>query len=148
MMSASTGFQENSPPLILDTWPVMEWLKDTGTVAERFDELLARAEAGSLKLVISRITVGEIFYVTARRYGLQEAELVLQLMDDWAVSIAEATEQRVLAAARLKASYPISYGDGFVAGLALELNAPVLTGDADFLRLKEAVSLRVEWMGA
>ena len=148
MIGASMGLPANSRRFVLDAWPVMEWLKDAGVVAERFDSLLAKGEAGEVELMISQITVGEIFYVTAKRYGMVEAEQLLALIEDWTVSIIEASEARVLAAARLKAAHSISYGDAFVAALSLESNAPVLTGDTDFLQLERAVGLQVEWMGA
>ena len=138
----------HSRELVLDTWPVMEWLKDTSGVASRLDELLERSEAGGIELAISRITVGEIFYVTARQYGLEYAEQLRELIKQWPVSIVEATESRVLSAARLKARHTISYADAFVAALAIERNAAVLTGDKDFLDLEQAEVVRVDWMGA
>ena len=148
MISGSMDLPASSGRFVLDAWPVMEWLKDAELVAERFDKLLANSEAGEVELIISQITVGEIFYVTAKRYGIFKAEQLLELMEDWTVVIVEASEARVLAAARLKAGHSISYGDAFVAALSFELHAPVLTGDSDFLQLERAVGLRVEWMGA
>jgi len=41
-------------------------------------------------------------------------------------------EQRVLAAAHIKAHYPLSYADAFAVALAQELDATVVTGDPEF----------------
>jgi ribonuclease VapC len=53
----------------------------------------------------------------------------------------DSTEDRILAAARLKAEYPISYADAFAASLALELGASLVTGDPEFKTIKENLSL-------
>ena len=51
------------------------------------------------------------------------------------------TEERIFAAAWLKAEYPISYVDAFAASLAHELKAAEVTGDPEFNRLKDSLSL-------
>jgi len=53
----------------------------------------------------------------------------------------DATEERILAAARLKTEYPISYADAFAASLAQELGASLVTGDPEFKTIKEKLSL-------
>ncbi len=50
-------------------------------------------------------------------------------------------------AAEIKARQALSLGDAFAAGLALAAEAPLLTGDADFLPLAEH-GLALEWVGA
>ena len=47
-------------------------------------------------------------------------------------------------AAQLKSRYPISYADGFAAATALELAAPLVTGDAE---LRTVADLELEWVG-
>ena len=46
-----------------------------------------------------------------------------------------------LAAAWLKAEYPISYADAFAASLAQELGASLVTGDPEFKKIKQNLSL-------
>jgi len=50
-------------------------------------------------------------------------------------------------AAQLKSIYKISYADGFTGALAMERNAPVVTGDRDFRLLEADGILAVHWMG-
>jgi predicted nucleic acid-binding protein len=57
------------------------------------------------------------------------------------ITFYEATEERILAAARLKAEYSISSADAFAASLALELGAPLVTGDLEFKTIKEELSI-------
>jgi uncharacterized protein len=53
----------------------------------------------------------------------------------------EVTEERNLAAAWLKAKYPISYADAFAASLAQEVGASLVTGDPEFKTIKQNHSL-------
>jgi predicted nucleic acid-binding protein len=59
-----------------------------------------------------------------------------------------ALHEEVYSAARLKATYPISYADAFGASLAIRHGCPLMTGDHDFRDLAEAGVLQLEWLGA
>lgn len=48
-------------------------------------------------------------------------------------------EQRVLAAAHIKAHYPLSYADALAVALAQELDARVVTGDSEFKAVESLV---------
>jgi ribonuclease VapC len=54
--------------------------------------------------------------------------------------------RRVLAAAALKAQYPIAYADAFAAQLARELSLPLLTSDPEFGPLVAAGLLTAVWL--
>jgi ribonuclease VapC len=60
------------------------------------------------------------------------------------ITLIQASEERILAAADLKAQYPISYADAFAAALAKELDAKVVTGDPEFKTLEPAIL--VHWL--
>ena len=47
----------------------------------------------------------------------------------------------MLAAARLKARYAISYADAFAVALAQELGAPVVTGDTEFEQVESLIDV-------
>jgi predicted nucleic acid-binding protein len=51
------------------------------------------------------------------------------------ISFVEATPQRALHAAEVKAKYKLYYLDSFVAALAIEKKAMLVTSDSDFRRL-------------
>ena len=57
------------------------------------------------------------------------------------IQLAEVTMDRVLAAAQVKAQYPISYADAFAVALAQELNATIVTGDSEFKQVESIVKL-------
>ncbi|MFH2074539.1 MAG: PIN domain-containing protein, partial [Pseudomonadota bacterium] len=48
------------------------------------------------------------------------------------VGLVDATKERVLSAARVKAQYPVSYADAFVVATAIEFTATIITGDPEF----------------
>ena len=62
---------------------------------------------------------------------------------DLPITFFEASEERILAAAWIKASHAISYADSFAVQLAQELKAALVTGDPEFEVVKD---LQVLWL--
>jgi ribonuclease VapC len=54
-------------------------------------------------------------------------------------------EEDIIAAAKLKSAYGLSYADAFAGALAMKENAPVITGDPELRELAEVV---MEWIGS
>lgn len=147
-MSESSGLSRSpSADLIVDAWPVLEWLKDREPAATVFGHMLDQADANRLRLDICSVNLGEVFYSFAKEYSLQRSEQMLARFQTSPVRVVEADTDLVFAAARLKAKYPISYADAFGAALSIRSGAPFLTGDEDFLKLEAAGLLRLRWIG-
>jgi len=109
----------------LDSWAVLRWLEGAEPAA-------ARVEAAIDDAAMSWINVGEIFYVVWRASGEDVArDIVADLRA--IVRLDEATPERVLAAARIKAEFPMALGDAFAAATASALDAPLLTGDPELI---------------
>jgi len=84
------------------------------------------------KLFISTINLGEVLYVTERRFGWGTADYCTEaLLQSPNLTVVEATWQRVQAAARIKARGGLALGDCFCAALAQELDATVVTTDPE-----------------
>lgn len=125
---------------VFDTFAILAYfLAEPGGGKVR--ELLGRAESGEISLAMSTINVGEVFYILSRERGRERAQSILADLRSLSIQFYNATEERILVAARLKAEYPISYADAFAASLAIELNAPLVTGDSEFKTIKEKLSL-------
>jgi ribonuclease VapC len=60
------------------------------------------------------------------------------------VAMYSASQARVLAAARVKATHHISYADAFTIALAQELGGTVVTGDPEFKGVESVVP--VMWL--
>ena len=145
-MRASLGVPVNRD-LVLDSWPVMEWLKERQPVVDWFDELIRSAGQDKVRLWLSSINLGEIYYNCWTEWNTARAEDTLATLRALPVQVIHPTEQDVLAAARLKGKYNIAYADCFAIVLATEIRCPVVTGDPDFLKVQRGGVLSVEWVG-
>lgn len=128
---------------VLDTYAVMAWLmKEPGH--ERVHGILRQSLDNRCSAAMSVINLGEIAYIVQRRDGPERAAQMLAYLDTIELQIVEATRQRVLAAANLKAEHAISYADAFAAALAIETEGILVTGDAEFRALEKKV--QIEWL--
>ena len=136
---------DKAEEFVLDSYALLAFLEnDTG--AERVTELLKQAGSGKCRLFMSGINLGEIAYIVERERGLAKAQETLARIDEMPITVIEADRTTVLAAAHLKAGCPVAYADCFAAATALEKQAILLTGDAEFKLIAERFDLKVEWL--
>ena len=133
--------------LLVDSWPVMEWLKGRQPAAAKFRELIERTLAGETALSMSRMNYGEVIYSIRKDLPPHLREQALAAFLQMPMHFYSVDDQLVDEAAALKAVYKISYADAFAAALALRLNVPVVTGDPDFIKLSP-IGLQLYWVGA
>jgi predicted nucleic acid-binding protein len=111
----------------LDSWAVLRLLEGTEPAAARVEQVL---DAG--RPVMSWINLGEVFYIVRRHQSDAEArEVVRDLRARLRLDLP--SEQRVLAAAALKADHRMAYADAFAAATAVAHGATLLTGDPELL---------------
>lgn len=108
---------------------------------ETMQEFFRKAKAGRISLYMSLINFGEIVYLVERRLGLSAAHQFLGKAKIAPIELVPATYQRVIEAAHIKASYPMSYADAFAAALAQEFDAAMLTGDPEFRAVEHLIEL-------
>jgi ribonuclease VapC len=106
--------------------------------------VLEEADAGSARVLMSAINVGEVYYFVRKQYSEAAAEQWRQLSAALPITIEVPTRDEIWDAALLKGKYPISYADAFAAALALKYRCPLLTGDPDFRRV---ANLELDWIG-
>ena len=128
------------PRYVLDSFALLGYLRD-GPVAEQVEALLGDAAQGHTELYMSTISLGEISYILERRRGAVACQEALERLEVFPIQLQEATLERVMAAARLKARYTISYADAFAVALAQELGAPVATGDPEFEQVESLIDV-------
>jgi len=129
----------------LDSYAILSYLEgEEGS--SRVKEILRRAEAGSCRLYLSLINLGEVLYITERENNLAAAQRVLAAIDQLPVLVVPCSRETVLAAAHIKARYPISYADAFAAVTALDNGCVLLTGDPEFRSLAKENLIDVEWL--
>jgi predicted nucleic acid-binding protein len=120
----------------LDSWAVLRFLEGTSPAARRVRQVLRLGRP-----VMSWINLGEVYYAVRREAGAAEAESTLALLRPL-LTLDAATPERVLEAARIKAVYPLAYGDAFAIATAAAHAAVLLTGDPEIT--KRTVACRVE----
>jgi predicted nucleic acid-binding protein len=133
----------NRPAYILDSFAILAYFEHEPG-GERVRDLLVEASKERIQLLLPLVNLGEVAYITERERGLEKTQQMLAVMQQTSIQVLPADYARVMTAAHIKANYPISYADAFVAGAAVEFTATVLTGDGEFQRLSEVVN--VEWI--
>ncbi len=103
--------------------------------------LLEKASLKEVKLYLSLINLGEVFYIFKRERGLKQAEEMILDIDQLPLEKAEIDWLKIKEAAIIKADYPISYADAFTIGLAKELNGSIVTGDPEFEKIEDIVPI-------
>jgi ribonuclease VapC len=123
-------------------------MKGAPHAADQVRRILEESEQGRVELQMSIINVGEVYYILAKNVGPQKAEDFLRDFRRMPVKTVSVPKALIMAAARLKAKYPISYADAIAAETAIRADAPLVTGDPDFKRFIGGDVVQVEWIGA
>ena len=128
------------PAYILDSFAVLAYFQaEAGGAAVR--TVLEAARDRRAVLGMSLMNVGEIYYILYRERGAARAEAALADLRALPVDLYVPTDERILAAARLKAQFPLAYADAFAVALAQELNAVLVTGDPEFKSVESQISI-------
>jgi len=109
--------------------------------AEIVAEILQRATKEGLDRLICVINLGEIIYVTKRRFGDSKKLEVLARVHQLGLKVVPVPEHIVFKAAEIKAEYPISFADCFALACAIEHSAKLVTGDPDFKKTAHLVNI-------
>jgi uncharacterized protein with PIN domain len=129
---------------VLDSYAILALLNNEAG-ATRVASLLNQAKDQEINLHMSLINLGEVAYIVERRHGQEKVRTMLAYLENVGILYEEASKERILAAAHLKARFSIAYADAFAAALAGEYSATLLTGNPEF-RASSTV-LHVEWLG-
>jgi len=130
----------NRPKYILDNYALLAYFQAEPAGAKVRD-ILKEASAGAVAVFLSIISLGEIYYIVARKRGEEKAGEITELVSRLPVGLVDATKERVLAAARVKAQHPVSYADAFVVATAIEFTATIITGDPEFKETESRVAV-------
>ena len=109
------------------------------------NDLLLDAEAGDARLLISAISVGEIYYFLHKTGIGPLAEQWRESAATLPITIEVPNSADIWCAAEIKAQFPLSYADAFAAAMSRKYACPVMTGDAEFRKVRD---LAIYWVGA
>jgi len=127
--------------IVLDSQPVVAYF-EKGEGWESVGELLQSAAEEKIKLSMSVINWGEVYYIALREYGEEHAERVNHALKNMPIEILDVDMELTLQAARLKARGGISYADCFGAALAVRKKAELVTGDREFKAVADVIDIR------
>jgi predicted nucleic acid-binding protein len=122
---------------VLDTYALMAYLRHEKSF-QVVRNIISETLQGKCSAFISVINLGELYYMQARKSGLDKAEKSMKFVKRAGIVIEAATTERVINAAKIKATASLSYADAFAASLAMELNATLVSGDAEYKPLGRA----------
>ena len=128
---------------VLDSFAIISYARGENGAMKVF-ELLNKALLGEIELFLCVINWGEIYYITLRMQGKENAELLRATIARYPITIIEANKELTLKAANYKAFHKISYADAFAAALAKDKKAVLVTGDKEFKSLEKEI--KINWI--
>jgi predicted nucleic acid-binding protein len=129
--------------VVFDSHAILKFAQDE-TGANRVEELLAASRDGGIRAFINEINLGEIYYITIRKMGIEPAREFLEHFHNLPVDIVSASWEIIASASEVKAKYALSYADCFAVASALKHGASVVTGDSEFKNVEHLIE--IDWI--
>ena len=129
--------------ILFDSHALLKFSQDEEG-ADKVEQFLLSSLNRNLKAYLSEINLGEIYYISIRRLGLESAKLYLEQLLDLPIDIVSPSSEIIRGAAEIKAQYAISYADCFAAATALKYSASIITGDPEFKKVDHIAT--IEWL--
>jgi predicted nucleic acid-binding protein len=128
---------------VLDANAVLALLQnERGSIA--VDRLIRRARRAQCRLMISPVSLGEVFYTVYASRGRPDAMRVIAAVEQLPIEMSVVRRRMAIQAAEVKATRGLGYADSYVAALAMSEGGRVVTGDPDFQRAEDLV--RIKWI--
>jgi predicted nucleic acid-binding protein len=125
---------------VLDSFAMIAFYEDEDG-ADITEGILMDITSKKAEGFMSIINWGEIYYSTMREQGAADAERVIKQLSKYPVKLIDADKELTYQAAKLKAQYKIAYADCFAAALSSQLKASLVTGDPEFKKLLDEISI-------
>jgi predicted nucleic acid-binding protein len=129
--------------ILFDSHALLKFSQDEEG-ADKVEQFLLYSLNRNLKAYLSEINLGEIYYISIRRLGLESAKFYLEQLLDLPIDIVSPSSEIIREAAEIKAQYAISYADCFAVATALKYSASIITGDPEFKKVDHIVT--IEWL--
>jgi len=128
---------------VLDSYAMIAYFEDEPG-ADRVAFVLKQLIKGKAKGFMSVVNWGEVYYNSMREQGISEAEKVILQLDKFPIQIVDVNKELAYEAAKLKGEFRIAYADCFAVALSVKLGGTIVTGDPDFKKLRERIS--IQWI--
>ena len=127
-----------TPVYVLDTSAVMAFIEEENG-ADIIEELLEQAKLGNAIIILSFMTFMEVYYISLKERGEDEARERLELMKSLPFLRVDSTEAMGLIASRIKARFSLSVADAWIAALAKQRNAILVHKDPEFEQIEPEI---------
>ena len=119
------------------------YLLDTSALIAYLSEEAGAGQVQAIRnhCVIPFIALSELYYVTWRKQNQAIADEAIQYVCSWNRPILYPDQRVSLSAGYIKAQHQLGIADSYVAALALEYGATLVTKDSDFQVLKLDIQL-------
>ncbi|MFZ1199000.1 MAG: type II toxin-antitoxin system VapC family toxin [Desulfobacterales bacterium] len=131
------------PAYLFDSHALLSFFQNEAG-AEIVADVLKEALRQNTNTLISVINLGEIIYLTKRRFGEEKKLEILGRIHQLGLQVLPAPDSLVYQAAEFKAEYPIAYADCFALACAIEHSAVLVTGDPEFKLVEHLVT--IQWI--
>jgi ribonuclease VapC len=128
---------------VLDSYALMAFFEDEPG-ADLVRGLLLKAEESDIKLMMSVVNLGEVWYSIARTTSPETADQYIHEIHGMAIDIVDADWQITHQAAVFKAKGKLAFADCFAAALAKNHKAELVTGDKEFEALEGEI--KIAWL--
>jgi len=125
---------------VLDSYSIIAFLRDEPG-ADQVRELIRSARDAERPLLLTTVTWGEVFYITLRKVGREQADELLEFISRLPIEVIPADLELARQAAEFKATKKMSYADCFAAALAKLRKAELVTGDKEFKQVEGQVKI-------
>jgi predicted nucleic acid-binding protein len=132
------------------TWLICLYVLDTSAIfpftdqeegAGEVERLLDAARAQMCRLEVCAVSLMELFYITLRESGEDEAIRLVALVKSWPVAWVYPDETALLQAGKFKASHRLSFADALIASVAKLHHATLVHKDPEFEVLAQEIPL-------
>jgi predicted nucleic acid-binding protein len=123
---------------ILDAYALIAFFEDEPGVI--LFTVLQEAETGRLKLAMSVVSLGEVWYSVARAVSPKQADALIEEIQGMSIEIVDADWKLTYQAAMYKSKGSLSYADCYTAALGKLREAEIVTGDPEFQKLKGEIT--------
>jgi predicted nucleic acid-binding protein len=125
---------------VLDTSAWLTLIEDEAG-AERIEELLDKAKAGEIVVLVSFMSFMEVYYITLQERDQNEAQARVALIAALPGLRVDSTEALGVLAGELKAKHRMSVADAWIAALAHERNATLVHKEPEFEQVEATIKV-------
>ncbi len=130
---------------LLDSYALLAYLnKEVGF--EKVKTHLAVAQESGNFIIMNEINIGETYYILHRKRGAEKADYFIDtVLEGLPILRIPNDFDAIIATARIKAEYPLSFADCFAVVSGQREDAVMLTGDPEFKKVEKLIE--IEWIG-